>query len=40
MKEVTHQVSFLFTGFISTHDPGTFPEATYWEEWGAAAGSC
>ena len=39
MKEVTHQVSFLFTGRISTHDPGSLPNATYWEELATAAGS-
>lgn len=40
MKEVTSQVSFFFTDCISTRDLGTFLEEAYWEEWGAAAGSC
>ena len=40
MKEMTHQISLLFTGCISTRDRGTLPKATYWEERGVAAGSC
>lgn len=40
MKEVTHQVSFLFTGCISTHNFGSLPNVTYEEELASAAGSC
>ena len=32
MKEVTHQIAFLFPDYISTPDPVTFPAAAYWEE--------